>query len=293
MGICIYHLPHVVQEGKAMTLRVFAKMLFDTRPHRGRSEFRFRPRFDFGRLSGIDVRAREGDFYAPIKLRPSSSDLSVFTQVFVDNDYNLRRFTRYPEICRSFNEIDRSMTPLIVDCGANIGLSSLYFAKNWPSAHILAVEPDPGNFELLRRNVAAHANIQPVHAAVGGADGPVRIMNQEAQEWARRTERVSGEAPDAVTGLSIQSLIAIAPPPQVYQPFLIKIDIEGAEKDLFSRNSEWISKFPILIIELHDWMLPGQGTSRAFLEAIAPLDRDFVYSGENIFSIANPPSVRT
>jgi FkbM family methyltransferase len=270
-------------------LRIFAKMLFDRRSHRGRSEFRFRPRFDFGGLSGIDVRAREGDFCAPVKLRPNSSDLSVFAQVFVDNDYNLRRFSRYSEICRSFTEIDRGATPLILDCGANIGLSSLYFAKNWPSAHIVAVEPDQGNFELLRRNVAVHPNIQPVQAAVGGEDGRVRIMNKDAQEWARRTERVSGEASDAITGLSIQSLIAIAPPPQVYQPFLIKIDIEGAERDLFSRSREWISKFPILIIELHDWMLPGEGTSRAFLEAIAPLDRDFVYFGENIFSIANRP----
>jgi FkbM family methyltransferase len=145
------------------------------------------------------------------------------------------------------------------------------------------------DFELLRRNVAGQANIQPVQAAVGGEDGPVRIMNKDAQEWARRTERVSGDAPDAITGLSIQSLIAIAPPPRVYQPFLIKIDIEGAEKELFSRNLEWISKFPVLIIELHDWMLPAQGTSRAFLAAIAPLDRDFVFFGENIFSIANRP----
>jgi FkbM family methyltransferase len=272
-------------------LRILAKMLFDLRSHRGRSEFRFRPRFKLGRLSGFDVKAREGDFWAAVKLRPNSSDLSVFTQVFLDNDYNLRRFSRYGEICRSFSEIDGGATPLILDCGANIGLSSLYFAKNWPSAHVVAVEPDPSNFELLRRNVTAHAHIQPVRAAVCAENGAVRIMNTDAQEWARRTERVSAEAPGAITGLSIQSLIALAPPPQVYQPFLIKIDIEGAEKDLFSRNREWISKFPILIIELHDWMLPGQGTSRAFLEAIAPLDRDFVHFGENIFSIANPTKV--
>jgi FkbM family methyltransferase len=272
-------------------LRIFAKMLFDLRSHRGRTEFRFRPRFELGRLSGFDVKARDGDFSAPVELRPDSSDLSVFAQVFLDNDYNLRRLTRYVEICRSFSEIDRGATPLILDCGANIGLSSLYLAKNWPSAHVLAVEPDPSNFDLLRRNVAAHANIQPVQAAVGAEDGKVRIANTDAQEWARRTERVSAEAPDAITSLSIQSLMALAPPPQVYQPFLIKIDIEGAEKDLFSRSREWISKFPILIIELHDWMLPGQGTSRAFLEAIAALDRDFIHFGENIFSIANPAKV--
>src|SRR3984893_5275401 len=271
-------------------MRILAKMLLDTRSHRGRSEFRFRPKFGFGGLSGFEVKGRDGNFGASVQLRPNSSDLSVFAQVFVDNDYNLRRFGRYSEVCRLFSEINGGLTPLIVDCGANIGLSSLYFAKNWPSAHIIAVEPDPGNFELLHRNVAAHANIQPVHAAVGGEDGPVRILNKDAQEWARRTERASGEALDAIPGLSIPSLISMAPQPRSYQPFLIKIDIEGAEQDLFSYSREWISEFPILIIELHDWMLPGQGTSRPFLEAIASLDRDFIHFGENIFSIANPAS---
>jgi FkbM family methyltransferase len=272
-------------------LTIFAKMLFDRRRHRGRTEFSFRPRFGNGGLSGIDLKAKEGAFRAAVELRPNSSDLSVFAQVFVDNDYNLRRFRRYPEICRLFKEIERGKTPLILDCGANIGLSSLYFAKNWPLAHVIAVEPDQANFEIMRRNVAAHANIQAVEAAVCGEDGPVRIMDGGAQEWARRTERASGEALDRITGLSIQSLIAMAPPPREYQPFLIKIDIEGAEKDLFSCNREWIARFPILIIELHDWMLPGQGTSRNFLEAIAPLDRDFVFVGENIFSIANRPGL--
>jgi len=270
-------------------LKIFAKMLFDTRSHRGRSEFRFRPRIGRSGLYGIDVAAREVGFFAPVKLRRHSSDLSVFAQIFVDNDYNLRRFKRFAEIHRSFDDIDRTSTPLILDCGANIGLSSLYFAKNWPSAHVVAVEPDPDNFALLRRNVEAQANIQPIQAAVGGKDGLVRIMNKEAQAWARRTERASHEAPDTIPGMSVQSLMSVAPPPRLYQPFLVKIDIEGAEKELFSCNLDWIAKFTILIIELHDWMLPGEGTSRGFLEAIAALDRDFLCFGENIFSIANPP----
>jgi FkbM family methyltransferase len=262
-------------------------MLIDKRGYRGHSEFTFRPRFGLSGLSAIDVKAKEGHFRASVKLRPNSSDLSVFSQVFVDNHYNMRRFARYPEICRLFRETARDRTPLILDCGANIGLSSLYFAKNWPSAHIIAVEPDPGNFELLCRNVAAHANIQPLQAAVGGDDGPVRIINADASDWARRTERASAGAPDAIIGLSVQSLISIAPPPRIYQPFLVKIDIEGFEKDLFASNREWIVRFPVLIIELHDWLLPGQGTSHSFLEAIAPLDRDFLFFDENVFSIAN------
>jgi hypothetical protein len=53
--------------------------------------------------------------------------------------------------------------------------------------------------------------------------------------------------------------------------------------------TSWIDRFPLLVIELHDWLLPGQSTSRNFLREIALRDRDFVYRGENIFSIANQP----
>ena len=77
---------------------------------------------------------------------------------------------------------------------------------------------------------------------------------------------------------------------ETYTPFIIKIDIEGFEKNLFLENTDWIDKFALLIIELHDWMLPGAANSSSFLNAIAHLNRDFIYRGENIFSIRNNPS---
>jgi hypothetical protein len=43
----------------------------------------------------------------------------------------------------------------------------------------------------------------------------------------------------------------------------------------------------VLVIELHDWMLPRAANSGPFLREIAVRDRDFVYHGENIFSISN------
>ena len=61
----------------------------------------------------------------------------------------------------------------------------------------------------------------------------------------------------------------------------------GPEGDLFSGNTEWVSLTPIIIVELHDWMFPGGGTSRPFLQCISKLDRDFVSFGEDVYSIAN------
>jgi hypothetical protein len=68
-------------------------------------------------------------------------------------------------------------------------------------------------------------------------------------------------------------------------PFIAKVDIEGGEEDLFSGSTEWVSATPVL--ELHDWLLTKSASSRNFLQCISQLDRDFVYIGEDVFSISN------
>ena len=72
-----------------------------------------------------------------------------------------------------------------------------------------------------------------------------------------------------------------------FMPFVAKIDIEGGESELFAPPTDWVDQFPLLIEELHDWLLSGQGMSRSFLKCIAGLNRDFAHIGENIFSIRN------
>ena len=70
-------------------------------------------------------------------------------------------------------------------------------------------------------------------------------------------------------------------------PFICKIDIEGGEANLFRCNYAWLERFPLVIIELHDWLLPGEGNSRNFLKAALEFDFDFVYRGENLFCFNN------
>ena len=72
-----------------------------------------------------------------------------------------------------------------------------------------------------------------------------------------------------------------------FSPFLVKMDIEGGEREVFNAEVDWVQRVPLIMIELHDWLLPGQGTSRPFLRCVSKLDRDFVYLGETVFSIDN------
>ena len=78
----------------------------------------------------------------PLLARAGSTDLRVFGQIFVEREYAPLDDVR-----------DAS---LIIDCGANVDYSSAYFATRFPAAALVAVEPDPGNFDLLARNLAPY-----------------------------------------------------------------------------------------------------------------------------------------
>lgn len=211
-------------------------------------------------------------------------DRAVIKHIFVRQDYDLetlsrRRdiFARYDEICAAGN------TPLIIDAGANIGASCLYFANAFPKAHVIGIEPEPENFRIATENCKEVPRIQLIHAGVANASGRARISNPGAENWGFRTEADAGGNLPLV---SINEMVDDATRLNRV-PFLVKIDIEGFEENVFASNTEWVDKCYVLIIELHDWMLPAQANSRHFLQCIAPLGRDFVYRNENVFSIKN------
>jgi len=68
-------------------------------------------------------------------------------------------------------------------------------------------------------------------------------------------------------------------------PFILKIDIEGAEKELFDHSLEIIAAFPLIIFEPHDFYMPGARTASPFFRFHAETGRDFAFHYENIFSM--------
>jgi len=222
--------------------------------------------------------------------REGTSDFAVIQQIWVQLCYDLRKFSQGNDIMMSYrNILDSGKIPLIVDGGANIGASALFFSESYKEAKVLAIEPEGGNFELLLLNVRNHENVECMNVALSSTDGTLDLVDPGLKEWGFRTvpeEADSGARKICkIPSLSMKSLMERYK--DKYEPFIVKIDIEGGEHDLFSRETEWLDTFKLLIIELHDWMLPGQANSANFLKAVAGLNRDFVYSGENIFSIKN------
>lgn len=234
-------------------------------------------------LLELEIAGAKRSFY----LRPGSSDAPVIGQIFVDGTYDLSKLARFDDL-RRLLAAGRAAgrRPLIIDAGANIGASSLWFATQCADALVVALEPEPANFQLLVANTE-DCPVIPVPAALASGTKRMRVVDAGEGNWGFRTEEArEGEAIEGdVECVGINELYAAHA--AACFPFITKIDIEGGEADVFARNTEWIRQTPLLIVELHDWLLPGRGTSGPFLRAIAYENRDFVYVGENIFSIAN------
>jgi FkbM family methyltransferase len=265
-----------------LPIRMSTQIFLRSRKYPGCREFSFSPhlsRLD-GRFVAVDVRARDSAFSTTLRLRPDSTDVEIFSQIFLYAHYRTYDMARCAEIAAYY---DSCAKPLVLDLGANIGLSALYFAKNWPKATIVGVEPDQGNYTLFCQNTAGQENIAPIRGAIASKHSYARIINPHESEWGYRTE-INDRNSGGLVALSVAELLERHGD---CEPFICKIDIEGAEQELFSANTQWLARFPIVVIELHDWLFPRSGNSGNFLRAIAGTNRDFILSGENIFSVAH------
>ena len=216
-----------------------------------------------------------------ISLRPSDSDMHVLHQVFVEKCYNLNIFPQMKRIQSAYQAIQRAgVNPVIIDAGANIGASSIWFSKLFPKAKIVAVEPDPQNAELCRRNTEQFENVTVVEAAIGSVSGKVTLELSTGGSWGTMTKR--GEGGD-VRVVTVKELLAEAGASS--KLFIIKIDIEGFEKDLFSSETSWLSEAEVVVIELHDFMLPGQYSSLHFQKAMLSLNAEILTVGENLIFV--------
>lgn len=181
----------------------------------------------------------------PVYVRRGTSDLLVFDQIFVEREY------------RCIDHLENVRT--IVDAGANVGFSSAYLLSRFPKARVTCLEPDGGNFRALRRNLAPWAHrVNLIHAALWSEPGRVSLRDEttgSGEEWGRQVEPDDG---GMVEALSMNEIIARTGPID-----LLKIDIEGAEKQVFAGDTAWLDQVRNIVIELH-----SDEDRRVFFDAI-------------------------
>ncbi|PLW68660.1 FkbM family methyltransferase [Pseudohalioglobus lutimaris] len=212
-----------------------------------------------------------GDAAHPIRLRAMTSDVPTFRQIFIYREYELHDYPA-PEI--------------IIDAGANIGLASIFFANKYPGAKIIAIEPEESNFILLRENTANYPNIHPLQAALWNTNEKISLVDPGLGKWGFMTESGEEDALNRehspgehgqVEGITVDKILEDF---QLEHIDLLKIDIEGAEKEVFADTSNWLDKVDTIIVELHERMKPG--CTRSFYQGTPGFTNEWT-QGENVY----------
>ena len=203
-----------------------------------------------------------------IEIRPSSSDLPVLRKIFVEQEYT----PPWP------------LAPAtILDGGAYIGLSSLYFHHLFPEAQILALEPDPESFAMLEKNTHAIPQIRVVNAALWSSHESQRFLADAGAPWASRISGTSIAETRSVRCMTLPEVATMAGG----RLDLMKLDIEGAEAEVFRGGDEQILRHvQSVVIEFHDRFFPG--SSKPFMNAIDSLPHVSVEQGENSWFLFKP-----
>lgn len=198
-----------------------------------------------------------------VHIRPRSADEYTFREIFIRREYDIKFPAKFSP-------------RWIIDAGANIGLTSVFFSIKYPSAKILAIEPDKENYQRLLINTSAISNIDALRAALWVDESNIEVID-EGYGLRGFTVR-AGATSNEVNGITINSLIAKY---NIDVIDILKIDIEGSEKEIFEKGyEEWLPRTKCLVIELHDRMKPG--CSKAVLTALTRFNFSLEVKGENL-----------
>jgi FkbM family methyltransferase len=177
---------------------------------------------------------------SPLHIRLDTSDWWVMEEIFIEGEYE-------PLVRHGMHDIRN-----VLDLGSNIGMTLRRWQTLWPAAHVVAVEPDPQNLDLARRNVEASvaAEHPPVflQACVAGHSRVVHLDRSTVDyAFEMREGAEGGEAIDALTVPQICERAGVDGPID-----LLKCDIEGAEEELFNECAPWIGRVRYLAVEVHE-----------------------------------------
>ena len=185
--------------------------------------------------------------------KKNSSDIQVYGQVFVKKEYEA--------LVKKITDSGKgSEIRFVIDAGANAGFTSLYLQQSFPNAYFIAIEPDEKNLEQMQKNFKLNEMIYTeVHLSGLWSSDAWLLINREAsdgKEWAYYVTET--DKPSGLKGISLSTLMN-----KNAFPFIdiLKMDIEGSEKELF-RDEETISqvlkKTRFIAMEIHDHLADRQ-----------------------------------
>jgi FkbM family methyltransferase len=143
-----------------------------------------------------------------------------------------------------------SDAPRIVDCGANIGMASLYFKWLYPKARVMAFEPDPGTFQMLLRNIADNRlDIEAHNCALWDKDGELDFFTSEREPGSLLMSADNFRTHATAIKVPARKLSAFIHDPVDF----LKMDVEGSEYCILKElvDSGKINVVRQMVIEYH------------------------------------------
>ncbi len=187
----------------------------------------------------MQIRFRFRERFVVFKLRWHSSDFVVFEQIFIKEEYQFVTQQHFD-------------SPWIVDAGANIGCTTVYFKTIYPLAKILAVEADPDNYSVLQENLMLNnlQDVQCVAVALWFENGTVTISRnfKDGRDW---SAHVDAHGQTAVTSRTLGTLLESY---SINSIDILKMDIEGSERPIFMKDetiNASLAKIKCMAIEVH------------------------------------------
>jgi FkbM family methyltransferase len=202
-----------------------------------------------------------------LKLREEKSKISKIPRytngTFTHNKLNIK-FTDSASFLFMYNEIfenqiycfkANSDKPFIIDCGANIGVSAIYFKQLYPLSEILAFEPDKEIFKILEQNISLNnlGNIELINKGLWDNDSIITFISEGAD---------AGRINDSTKENSNSHIEVVSLRPYLNRPVdLLKIDIEGAEYKVLKSCEDFLYKVKNIFIEYHSFIDQEQNLS--------------------------------
>jgi FkbM family methyltransferase len=209
---------------------------------------------------------------------------------------DLQFYYRRPyELLKTYREIfgaeiyrftTNEANPIILDCGANIGLASVYFKSLYPTATIIAFEPDASNREIFQKNITANQleGITIQAEAIWIKDGFIQF-----ESAATEASKISENATNTVSVPCIDFKKMLE---QFSQIDFLKMDIEGAEFEVLKHCSNSLHHVKNIFLEYHGYtskpeelstllsILSAQGFTYYIRNAADPIAFPYEYKEE-------------
>ena len=145
-------------------------------------------------------------------------DYITVREIFILECYNLENLLSYKEIFNYYLSSSQTKTPLIVDCGSNIGASTYYFNKTYGLSKIISIEADEKNFQLLSKNIDID-NVVKNFNAVSSVNEKYSIANKTKDP---RAISFLADKDGNVNSITINDILKLYPNDK-FNPFIIKM----------------------------------------------------------------------